>query len=112
MDWLTTVFTMIMGIILRVIIPIAATILVIAILKRFDDRWKKESDLDSPVVVKVGNVGCWDINNCSAEKREQCLAFANPDKPCWQVFREEDGRLQEECIGCDIFRHAPVPVAA
>ena len=63
MDWLTTVFTMIMGMLLRVIIPIAATILVITILKWLDDRWKNEADLEGSAVVKVGNVGCWDINN-------------------------------------------------
>ena len=112
MDWLITVFTMIMGLLLRVIIPIAVTIFVVVILKWLDERWKKEADLDESAVVKVGNVGCWDINNCPAEKREQCLAYTNPDKPCWQVFREEDGRLQEQCIGCEIFRHAPVPIAA
>lgn len=111
MDWLTTVFTMIIGILLRVVIPIAATILVITILKWLDDRWKKEADLVGAAEVKVGNVGCWDIMNCSAEKRQQCLAYASPDKPCWQVFRKTDGQLQERCIGCDIFKHAPVPVA-
>jgi hypothetical protein len=26
------------------------------------------------------------------------------------VFRNRDGRLQERCIGCDVFRHSPVPV--
>lgn len=111
MESLTTVFAMIMGILLRVLIPIAATILVITILKRLDERWKKDADLDETAVVKVGNVGCWDIMNCSAKNRAQCLAYENPDKPCWQVLREKDGRLQERCIGCDVFRHAPVPVA-
>ena len=80
MDWLITVFTMIMGLLLRVIIPIAVTIFVVVILKWLDERWKKEADLDESAVVKVGNVGCWDINNCPAEKREQCLAYTNPDK--------------------------------
>lgn len=111
MEWLTTIFTMIIGILLRVIIPIAVTILFITILRWLDDRWKKEADLVGIAEVKVGNVGCWDIMNCSAEKRGRCLAYANQDKPCWQVFRKMDGRLQERCIGCDIFRHAPVPVA-
>ena len=111
MESLTTVIAMIMGVLLRVIIPLAATILIITILKWLDDRWKKNADLDETALVKVGNVGCWDIMNCSAENREQCLAYENPGKPCWQVFREKDGRLQERCIGCDVFRHAPVPVA-
>jgi hypothetical protein len=26
------------------------------------------------------------------------------------VFRNKNGRLQDRCIGCDVFRHSPVPV--
>ena len=110
MDELITVFAMILGVLLRIAIPIAATILLITVLKWLDERWKREADVESTAAVKVGNVGCWDINNCSAEQRARCQAYANPDKPCWQVFREKDGRLQERCIGCDIFRQAPEPV--
>ncbi len=112
MEWLTTVYAIILLVLLRVAIPIAVTITFIKVLKWLDERWQKEADLESAQVIKVGNVGCWEFNNCSEAQRESCMAYNNPDKPCWQVFREKNGRLQERCIGCDVFRHAPVPLNA
>ncbi len=112
MEWLTTVSAMILLVLLRVAIPIAVTITFIKLLKLLDERWKRESDLEGAKVVQVGNVCCWEINECPAEQRAACNAYNNPDKPCWQVFRERNGRLQERCIGCDVFRNAPVPVTA
>ena len=109
MEELITVLTIIIGVLLRIAIPIAVTLSFIKLLKWLDERWQLEAE-EGATVVKVGNVGCWDINNCSPEQRVGCQAYANPDKPCWQVFREKDGRLQERCIGCDIFRQAPEPV--
>ncbi len=112
MEWLTTVPAMILLVLLRVAIPIAVTLTFIKLLKWLDERWKEESDLEGDKVAQVRNVSCWEINECPAEQRAACKAYNNPDKPCWQVFRDKNGRLQERCIGCDIFRHAPVPVTA
>jgi len=109
MEWLPTTLAIFLGILIRVAVPLIVTFLFVFFLKRLDERWKRESDLDGQLV-KAGNVGCWDINKCPQEKRAACKAFQNPDTPCWQVFREKNGRLQERCIGCDVFRHAPVPV--
>lgn len=110
MEWLPTTFAMILGLLLRIAVPLIVTFLVVFFLKRLDERWKRETDVGAAQLVKPGNVGCWDINNCPEEKRARCKAYQNPDTPCWQVFRGENGRLQERCIGCDVFRHAPVPV--
>ena len=68
--------------------------------------------LNDLAAVTASNPGCWDIKNCSAEQRANCKAHAHPETPCWQLFRERDGRLQERCVGCDVFRKAPVPVLA
>jgi len=111
MEWLPTTSAMILGVLLRVAVPIVFTFLVVFFLKKLDERWKKETDIGADQLLIPGNAGCWEINNCSEEKRAGCKAFQNPDTPCWQVFRE-NGRLQERCIGCDVFRHAPVPVTA
>jgi hypothetical protein len=109
MEWLPSTLAIFLGILIRVAVPLIVTFLFVFFLKRLDERWKRESDVDGQLV-KAGNVGCWDINKCPQEKRAACKAFQNPDTPCWQVFREKNGRLQERCIGCDVFRHAPVPV--
>jgi hypothetical protein len=42
----------------------------------------------------------------------ECRAFANQDRPCWQVYRQADGHLQERCLGCQVFRRSPVPIPA
>ena len=110
MEWLPTTFAMILGILLRIAVPIIVTILFVFFLKKLDERWKLESDIGTGQLVRAGNVGCWDVHNCPAEKRASCKAYQNQDTPCWQVFRAENGNLQERCIGCDVFRHAPVPV--
>jgi hypothetical protein len=112
MEWLSTTLSVVLLFLLRVLIPIAITIAFIGLLKWLDERWKKESDVEDSQLVKVGNVGCWEFNKCPDEMRADCKAFNNPDQPCWQIFRDRNGKLQERCIGCDIFRQAPVPVAA
>jgi hypothetical protein len=112
MEWLTTSLAIVLGVLLRIAIPIAVTIILVFIFKRLDERWKNAADSDGAATVRTINVGCWDIKRCSAEMRAQCKAYAHQDTPCWQVFREDDGMLPERCLGCDIFKHAPVPVSA
>jgi hypothetical protein len=97
-----------LGTLLRIGIPVAVTILVIALLRRLDRRWQKQN-LALPVVA-AGTRPCWEIKGCSEEKRKGCAAAAKPDVPCWQVFRSKNGTLRENCLGCDVFRQAPVPV--
>jgi hypothetical protein len=112
MEWFTITFSVILLFLVRVLIPIAITIAFIGLLKWLDERWKKEADIEENQILKVGNVGCWEFNQCPDDQRSGCKAFQNPDQPCWQVFRDRNGRLQERCIGCDIFRQAPVPIRA
>ena len=112
MEWLTTVSAIVLLILLRIAVPIAVTIAFIKVLKWLDERWKEQADLEGSQVVKFGNIGCWEINNCPSEQRAICQAYNNPDKPCWQIFRDKHGRLQESCIDCDVFRNAPVPTTA
>jgi hypothetical protein len=87
--------------------------LVVYWLSRLDQRWERESEqersLMPSLVLQVKNHGCWEINGCSTENRERCEAYAHPDTPCWQVFRESNGRLQEKCLLCKVFRAAPIP---
>jgi hypothetical protein len=110
MDWQTTTFAIILGVLLRIAVPLVVTILIFTVLKRLDEHWKREADIRPDQQVKPGNVGCWEFNSCPEKARAACKAYQNPDSPCWQVFRDKNGRMQERCIGCDVFRHAPVPV--
>jgi len=110
MDTLTHLFAVITGFALRLAIPIAITAIAIYFLRRLDTRWQAEAEeqLLLPVVEKPK---CWEVNGCTPEMRATCVGYQS-DQPCWQAFREENGYLKERCLGCDIFRKAPIPVNA
>jgi hypothetical protein len=102
-----TVLTLVLGLLLRIGIPVAVTALIFFLLRRLDERWQKEA-LAIPVI--SSQRPCWEIKGCSDEKRKNCPASAQPNVPCWQIFRTKNGLLWEECLGCDVFRLAPTPV--
>ncbi len=102
-----TVLTIVLGLFLRIGIPVAVTALIFFLLRRLDERWQKEA-LAIPVI--TSQRPCWEIKGCPEEKHKNCPAASQPKVPCWQVFRTKKGLLREECLGCDVFRLAPIPV--
>jgi hypothetical protein len=106
---MSVVLTFVIGLLLRLGIPLAVTALVLYLLHRLDARWRKEA-LALPVV--ASGRPCWEIKGCTEDKKKNCPAAAQPNIPCWQVFRAKDGVMKETCLGCDVFRQAPVPVRA
>jgi hypothetical protein len=112
METQTTLFTLVIGLLIRLAVPILITGLVVYALRRLDDRWKRQAEAEIAPGAQARNIGCWEINRCLPETRSGCLAFANPDTPCWQIFRRPDGQLQERCLICQVFRRSPAPLAA
>ena len=103
------VLTFLLGLLLRLGIPITVTALVFALLHRLDKHWQKEA-LALPFV--PAGKPCWEIMGCPETKKMNCPALALPKTPCWQVFRTRDGVMKEACLGCNVFRQAPVPIRA
>ncbi len=89
----------------RLAIPVLLTILIVQMLRILDARWQIEAEKAPPLVEKPA---CWEINNCSPERRKDCPGYTSPH-PCWQARRMENGYLREECLGCQIFLKAPIP---
>lgn len=108
METITAILAVIAGFALRLAIPVAVTALVIYFLRRLDTRWRVEAEtqLLQPVVEKPK---CWEIHGCTSEMRATCSGYQS-EQPCWQALRKENGYLQERCLGCDVFRKAPIPV--
>jgi hypothetical protein len=100
------VLTFVLGLLLRIGIPVAVTALIFFLLRHLDERWQKEA-LAIPVI--SSQRPCWEIKGCTEEKRNNCPGSAQPNIPCWQVFRTKNGLLREDCLGCDVFRLAPAP---
>ena len=110
MEWLPTTLAMILGILLRIAVPIIVTILFVYLLKKLDERWKSESDIGTGQADQSGNIGCWDVNNCPAEKRVGMQGLPKPGHPLLAGVPGRKWQITRSCIGCDVFRHAPVPV--
>jgi hypothetical protein len=107
MDTITSLFAVLAGFLLRLVIPIVITMVAIYFLRRLDARWQAEAEAEAllPVVEKPH---CWETKNCTPEMRATCPGYSS-QAPCWQARRNENGYLQEQCLGCDVFRKAPVP---
>ncbi len=106
---MNSTYALILGLLLRIGIPLVISGVLFFFLKRLDERWQKQARI-LPLV--PAGKRCWEINGCAPSKKKQCPAFAQPNLPCWQVFRGKDGTLKETCLGCAVFRQSPSPVRA
>lgn len=116
MEGLIGTGAVILGLLMRFGIPILATALLIWFLRRLDERWQREAVQEQQVVSEdvplFSTLRCWILNDCSAKERERCPAFIEAIRPCWQVHRNGNGDLKDDCLDCEIFTHAPLPIPA
>src|SRR5215216_2314314 len=105
METLISVLYIVAGFVLRLAIPILGTAVLILILSRLDAHWQAEAERQLMPTIKPK---CWKIKGCPTEQAENC-AGAKSHLPCWQVYRQPNGYLNEDCITCKVFIEAPVP---
>lgn len=105
METFTSFLALVSGVLIRLALPIAGTAVLIYFLRKLDAHWQAEA---KPVPVNVHKAECWKVKGCSPKQREACAAASSP-LPCWQVKRQSNGYLQEECVSCKVFIDAPVP---
>lgn len=115
MEGIIGTLSVIGGLLLRFGVPAALTAILAWALRRLDARWQLEAEQQmAPKTAPVYRPSkrCWQVNQCSQEKRKECPAYADIKHPCWQHFRNGRGELPQRCLGCDVFRMAPVPLFA
>lgn len=105
MSQTTAALAVILGLLVRLALPILVTALVIAFLRQLDARWQSEARY---APLKVEKPQCWKIKECTPAQRKVCPAFKSP-MPCWQVFRLPNGYFREKCLTCDVLAMAPLP---
>ncbi len=113
MSALEVVLIFVIGVVVRFAIPIALTIVAIWLFRKLDARWQAEAAervRAQMALMPALRTPCWEQNQCPAERRATCPAYAQKDVPCWQVFRDKDGNLKLACLDCVVFRDAPVAV--
>ncbi|RPI91018.1 MAG: hypothetical protein EHM40_16905 [Chloroflexi bacterium] len=105
METISSFLAILTGLLVRLAIPISGTVILIYFLRKLDAHWQAQAKLPLPVAQKAE---CWKVKGCSSAKKKSCVAASSP-LPCWQVFRQPNGYLQEECISCQVFVDAPLP---
>jgi hypothetical protein len=105
MDTFVSFFYLIIGLLLRLAIPIAATLFVVYILRRLDKRWQAEAEA---LPMDVEKRECWKVKGCPPEQVKDCAA-AKSSLPCWQSKRLPNGYLNDDCLSCPVFIEAPIP---
>ena len=106
-----TMLAVIVGVGVRLLVPITLTALVVYFLHRMDVKWAEEAE--EQLIEARGNAvsqtPCWETKGCSPEARRACKASSGKE-PCWQAFRTRNGLLQDQCLDCEVFLGAPVPL--
>jgi hypothetical protein len=93
------------GLLLRLAVPILATVLLVFVLRKLDMQWQAEAELYPRAIDKPE---CWKTKGCTPQQTENCEAYRS-ELPCWQVRRLPNGYLHEECLSCQVFTEAPIP---
>ncbi|GAB4482003.1 MAG: hypothetical protein OHK0031_04330 [Anaerolineales bacterium] len=96
---------LLIGLLLRIGLPLALMSALVFFLRRLDERWQREAPA---VRLQPGQTPCWEQKGCPLEAMKSCPA-PQGNAPCWQARRASDGRLQPACLECSVFRAAPAP---
>lgn len=102
----------VIGLLLRLGLPLALTIVAALYLRRLDARWRAEARLQRPVPLAVQAMAsrpCWETKGCGLAKGN-CPAGQHPTAPCWE-FKRTNGQLAPACQQCEV-RLAVLAVAA
>jgi hypothetical protein len=92
----------------RLLLPVGLTLLAAVLLRRLDAHWQAQA---APLPLPP-RTPCWEVHQCSAERRAACPAHGQSAVPCWQFHRDARGNLKPECLNCEVLRQAPVPQPA
>jgi hypothetical protein len=101
MNEFTLTMSMVLGILLRIGIPVGLTFLLASFLRRLDAKWRKEASQAQPGETILRELWlsypCWDEMNCEEEK------------PCWEIFLE-NGKLNSKCQACEYRKELLLPI--
>jgi hypothetical protein len=104
----TAALAVLLGLVMRLAIPVLITALVVFALRKLDSRWRAEGS-DRPL--KVAKPQCWKTKHCPPAARKACTGYKSP-LPCWQAFRSSSGYLADKCLACPVLIATPLPARA
>ncbi|MFN8412143.1 MAG: hypothetical protein U0Z26_07130 [Anaerolineales bacterium] len=105
---MNTTFVMLLGLFVRLFVPLSVTAVVVYFLRKLDIRWQAEAEKERKALVK-DDQPCWKEQGLSVD--EMAARSAQSNQACWQTHRLSNGYLREACFDCEVFRSAPAPVS-
>ena len=108
METLHPVLVILIGLVLRLAVPVALTVLIVYALEKLDARWQAEAREEKKALA-VDQMPCLKNEELSIEQMNMRLAMN--DQPCWQAQRSQSGYLNEACLDCEVFLSAPAAAA-
>jgi hypothetical protein len=111
MDPTSAATNLVVGLLLRLGVPLLLTAGAIWLLRRLDARWQHEAEQTRTQLLQVPVARCWELRNCPPDRAAACPAFLDQSQPCWQTFRDQQGNLRPRCLACQLFRQAVIPTS-
>ena len=108
METLHPVLVILIGMVLRLAVPVALTALIVYTLGKLDERWQAEAR-DEKKAMAMDQMPCLKNEELSLDQIKTRMAMS--DQPCWQAQRLQSGYLNEACLDCEIFLSAPAAAA-
>jgi hypothetical protein len=105
METITSILFVLTGLLLRLAIPILATVVLVFFLRKLDTRWQREAEL----LPKVTEKPECRKNQVGASEQPVKYDASSSQLPCWQANRLPNGYLNEDCLSCQVFTEAPIP---
>ena len=113
---------MILMFVLRCVAPLVLTMGIGYVMNRMVDKWEREANAqnerlyesEKPATVELPGVQkrplsslpCWLTIGCSPERRKNCPAYLQRDKPCWAARLAVEGVLPADCPDCPVYQQA------
>jgi len=102
------ILVLMLGLIVRLGMPLLVTLLFVYGLRKLDIRWQHEAEMERSLLLVRDDTPCWKEQGLSIEEIK--ARASESDKPCWQIHRLPNGYLREACLDCDVFVNAPAPI--
>ncbi|GJQ35867.1 MAG: hypothetical protein HS100_08155 [Anaerolineales bacterium] len=101
-----SIFALLLGLFVRLVLPLLVTALLVYGLRRLDLRWQRQAEEERSLLIR-DEEPCWMEQGLPIEEVKTRVAASG--KPCWQIHRLPNGYLREACLDCEVFLDAPAP---
>ncbi len=108
METLNSTYVILIGLALRVAIPVAFTALIVFSLRKLDARWQAEAREEKKVAA-IDEMPCL-REGVTIDPLTSARASLGEQR-CWQIRRLPSGYLNEACLDCEVFLNAPTASA-